>query len=115
MHIASGHKLSIEKLVPGVRHARQAPVAAVLGSSGWSAGLPVAGRVAIVPELGHVRNVQEVDLAVVSFPHFSDRLVDERVVQGLRTRPCGVELRVFADVALPSFIPRATTAIQHKS
>ena len=76
--IAHRQKVSVEDLVPRVRHARQAPVAAVFRRVRRRPGLPVPRRVAIPPNLRHVRYVQEPGVPPVA-PHASRRARDRRV------------------------------------
>ena len=57
--IPHGNEMCVQDLIPRVRYARQAPVAAVLRCVRRSSRLPVPRGVPVRPELRHVSDVQE--------------------------------------------------------
>lgn len=71
--------MCVEDLIPNIRHARQAPVAAILRCVQRRSRLPIPRGVAVRSELCHVSDVQELrvpSMAHDTFHRLCDQLVD---------------------------------------
>jgi hypothetical protein len=104
-------KRGVDELVPGVRHAGEAPVAAVLLPLGdHTQRLAVHRRVPVTAEVGQLRHVQQPHREA----HLADGLLHDPHLDRVAVDDGALERRLRLAVARAAGVPVASPLRQHK-